>query len=691
MKCSVLIATHNRADDLAATLASLAELHSDAPWEVIVIDNNSTDRTRAVVESAQSGFPAPLVYLLERTQGRSAALNTGIAHARGEIVLTTDDDVRVRPDWMVHAVRALDTLKCDYVGGKVLPIWGAPPPRWLPDHGSPQWAVIALVDFGPQPIELGSNAPLGVNMAFRRDAFTRVGVWNTDFGRKAGTLLGQEVREWCLRARAAGLRGFYVPDMVVRHVIPAERLTKRYFRRWFFWRGVSRALLYARTGADMEAPERAWTDFTRVPHLAGVPRYLYRTLLRRIRCLGAAWLRRDPMTAFQQELWIWFFAGIVKQRWKDRRLPRPAANAAVSRPSAGTAGQNVMTNGLPQLDATVLICTYNRADFLGGTLDSLAAMKVTPPLRWDILVVDNNSNDHTADLVRSRMASFPVPLRYLFEAKQGKSYALNTGLAASPSSIIAFTDDDVRVAPEWLTRIVAAFKTHNCDYVGGRVLPRWEAPPPRWLPSENSRLWAPLAILDYGPAPMKYGQRIPLGVNMAVKKSAIDRIGGFDPRMGRQGNTLLGQEQREWCLRAHAAGLVGYYVPDIVVQHWVPRDRLSKRYFRRWFYWRGISRARLYAQMGLDMESPAQTRHDFTQVPHLAGVPRYLFRTAAASIVSSLRARVRGDAAAAFDYELWVYFFAGIVRQRWKDRRLPRVSMTPSFSTPSARAAGSGS
>jgi GT2 family glycosyltransferase len=138
-------------------------------------------------------------------------------------------------------------------------------------------------------------------------------------GRKAGTLLGQEVREWCIRARRAGLRGFYVPEMVVEHVIPAGRLRKAYFRRWFYWRGISRARLYERAGLDMEAPEQTTLDFSRVPHVAGVPRYLYRRALEH----AAGWARsaasRDAVAAFDHELWLWFFAGILRQRWKDTR------------------------------------------------------------------------------------------------------------------------------------------------------------------------------------------------------------------------------------------------------------------------------------------------------------------------------------------------------------------------------------
>ena len=314
MTFSVVIATFNRSADLAATLASLAGLRPRGEWEVIVVDNNSTDGTRAVVETAAASFPVPLRYVFEREQGRSPALNAGIRLAAGDVIVTTDDDVRVDPDWLDRAADGLERLHCDYVGGRVLPIWGAAPPAWLPNRGGKHWAVIALLDYGAEPIEFGARVPLGVNMAFRREAFERAGLFDPGTGRKAGTLLGQEVREWCIRARAAGLRGFYVPELAVRHIIPASRLNKAYFRRWFYWRGISRAMLYEKAGLDMEAPEQTTLDFGTVPHVFGVPRYLYRKAAgSAAACIGAA-VRRDAVAAFEHELWVWFFAGIFRQR-----------------------------------------------------------------------------------------------------------------------------------------------------------------------------------------------------------------------------------------------------------------------------------------------------------------------------------------------------------------------------------------
>jgi glycosyltransferase involved in cell wall biosynthesis len=320
MKYSVIIPTYNRAADLRGTLESLAGLTPEGAWEVIVVDNNSNDDTRAVVEQAQPQFPVNLRYLFEKEQGRCAALNSGIRAAHGAVIVTTDDDVRVAADWLDQAAEALDTYQCDYVGGKVLPIWGGARPRWLPDHAGRPWSVIALLDHGDAPLEFDQrHVPLGVNLAFRQECFLRAGLWDNRVGRKAGTLLGQEVREWGIRARAAGLRGFYAPSMVVRHIIPKERLTKDYFRRWFYWNGISRALLYEQARINMEAPEDTSLDFSKVAHLGGVPRYMFRSYLRRFVKMFKAYARRDNETGFEEQLELCFFAGILKQRWQDRK------------------------------------------------------------------------------------------------------------------------------------------------------------------------------------------------------------------------------------------------------------------------------------------------------------------------------------------------------------------------------------
>jgi glucosyl-dolichyl phosphate glucuronosyltransferase len=323
MKFSVIICTYNRARSLRETLGSLARLSTNAEWELIVVDNNSNDNTKAVIDEAAKNFPVPLKYLFEAEPGKFVALNKGITNSRGDIIATTDDDALIEPDWLDRAAEGLERFNCDFVGGRVLPIWNGPRPRWLPDRPGLHWAVIALLDLGSKPVEFGCNGvpwPLGVNEVTRREAFDRAGLFDNRLGRKAGTLRNQANREWHLRARALGIRGFYIPEMVVHHIVPADRLQKRYFRRWLYWHGISRAILYEKLGVDMESPDHSELDFSKVPHIAGVPRYLYRSFHRSFWKMVQTTLQGEAVASFEHELQLWFYAGIFKQRWKNRNV-----------------------------------------------------------------------------------------------------------------------------------------------------------------------------------------------------------------------------------------------------------------------------------------------------------------------------------------------------------------------------------
>jgi glucosyl-dolichyl phosphate glucuronosyltransferase len=315
--------------------------------------------------------------------------------------------------------------------------------------------------------------------------------------------------------------------------------------------------------------------------------------------------------------------------------------------------------------ATVLICTYNRADLLAETLDSLALSRTT--FRWNVIIVDNNSTDQTGSAVTSRAASYPVKLIYLFEPRQGKSNALNTGLAATDAEIIIFTDDDVRVGEGWVEASCRAMLDDPAiDYTGGPVLPIWEQPRPPWLHEHRSDLWGTLAILDYGPQVFIFEdrQRVPLGANMAVRRRLIDRIGGFDPKLGRTGKSLLGQEQAEFFCRSRAIGARGLYVPAMSLLHHVPARRLTREYFRQWWYWKGVSRSRLdqrhtVTELGVNLAT----------VPRIGGVPRFLFGSAVRDAMAWLRALVTLDRVERMRREMMLYYFVGYVNGTWTDRR----------------------
>jgi glycosyltransferase involved in cell wall biosynthesis len=329
------------------------------------------------------------------------------------------------------------------------------------------------------------------------------------------------------------------------------------------------------------------------------------------------------------------------------------------------------------LDATVLIATYNRATFLDRTLDSIRELRVRPGRRWEVIVVDNNSTDDTRGVVERHARDFPVRLRYLFEGRQGRSNALNAGVAAAAGSIIAMTDDDVCVEPQWLDAACDALGDGAKDlaYAGGPVRPLWESPPPAWLDLTRGDLWGTIAIQDHGDRPFVYeeARKVPLGANMAARRELFDAAGLFRTDLGRtNGRVLLGQEVPELLMRARAAGFRGVYAPSMEVHHHVPSSRLTRRYFRRWWFGKGISRAALdrlqpVTELGLDLRA----------TPHVLGLPRYMYGSAARDAARCALNVLRGRAAEAFRHEMMLAFFAGYARARWSAISGPRRRSAP--------------
>jgi glycosyltransferase involved in cell wall biosynthesis len=234
---SVVISTHNRAPSLVLTLESLArqETPPGLHYEVIVVDNNSTDSTRAVVEGVRSRGFTRLHYRFEPQQGVSYGRNTGISIARAPIVAFTDDDNDVSPAWVATIKATLDAHpEVDVLGGPILPRWPFPPPLWLDRR---HWSPLAIMDYGDRPFPSNAAWPLcflTANLAVRRKTFERVGVFSPSFPR------GQD-HEFLLRFWRAGGQAWYGPALVAHARIQPVRLTRRYHREWYRRHGVAAA------------------------------------------------------------------------------------------------------------------------------------------------------------------------------------------------------------------------------------------------------------------------------------------------------------------------------------------------------------------------------------------------------------------------------------------------------------------
>ena len=240
---------------------------------------------------------------------------------------------------------------------------------------------------------------------------------------------------------------------------------------------------------------------------------------------------------------------------------------------------------------TIIVCTHNRCRILRNTLANLAASVLPDGVDWEVLVVDNNSQDQTPEVVEGFCRQYPGRFRYLFESRQGKSYALNTGVRKARGDVIAFTDDDVTVEPTWLWNLTAPLNDDQWAGTGGRILPAQTFVPPQWMSLTDRWMGDPLGLFDLGdkPGPL---DRAPRGGNMAFRKAMFEKYGGFMTDLGPPPNDLGGTDT-EFGDRLIAAGERLQYEPSAVAHHSVTEDQLEKNYFLGWWFQKGRSNIRI--------------------------------------------------------------------------------------------------
>lgn len=236
---------------------------------------------------------------------------------------------------------------------------------------------------------------------------------------------------------------------------------------------------------------------------------------------------------------------------------------------------------IPQPRISLVIATFNGATRIGTTLHSLLTQSLSSEL-WEAVVVNNNSTDSTADVVREFMAAHPeITIVPTEEPRQGLSYARNRGIEVARGEIIAIIDDDEIASPQLLADYLHFFDTHpEAAGAGGRIAPLYANGRPEWMSRHTER---PIAgTLDLGDriVPFPEGKYFG-GGNMALRRSAIEKYGAFNPALGRRGTTLLGGEEKELYARLHNAGEMVFYIPTAYIQHIIPESKLTRDYFER--------------------------------------------------------------------------------------------------------------
>ena len=224
---SVCICTYNRSKGLRRTLESLARQNNINLGEVLIVDNNCTDDTADVVESFRETLP--IRRITESRQGLSHARNRAVADFRGDVLLFTDDDVRLGTSWLAAYQDAIRRFPdADYFGGRILPDWGQAKPRWSGDEPLPMIdGALVWFDHGAETRLAWTTEPppFGASFAIRRRLSEKIGLFRVDLG-AGGMALGRgEETEFLVRARNAGAQGVYVGEALCFHAYDPRRLT----------------------------------------------------------------------------------------------------------------------------------------------------------------------------------------------------------------------------------------------------------------------------------------------------------------------------------------------------------------------------------------------------------------------------------------------------------------------------------
>jgi glycosyltransferase involved in cell wall biosynthesis len=249
---------------------------------------------------------------------------------------------------------------------------------------------------------------------------------------------------------------------------------------------------------------------------------------------------------------------------------------------------------------TVCICSHNRPQELRGCLDALRGQTV-PPERFEVLVIDSASAADAAGALRQLVAGF-ARARLLRLEQPGLSLARNLGAAAAGAPYIAYLDDDAVPAPDWVEQVLTALaaSVRPPALLGGRVLPRWEAPLPPWWPAS---LRGVLSIVETEGQGEYRGPDLPprlepCGANLVVHVATLRAAGGFCVAIGRRGTALLSDEEVQLAWRLQAAGHSARFDSRIVVHHRIPAARLTPGWLLARLYWQGISAVRTRRLLG---------------------------------------------------------------------------------------------
>jgi glycosyltransferase involved in cell wall biosynthesis len=342
-------------------------------------------------------------------------------------------------------------------------------------------------------------------------------------------------------------------------------------------------------------------------------------------------------------------------------------------PNKQANAQGAVATDTPQI--SVILPTRNRSALLRTLLGDLTSQQAGD-LPFEVVVVDNASRDDTR-AVAMAAAARDARLRYVYEPARGASNARNRGIAAARAPLLAFLDDDVRPAADWVFAAWRAITSKaDVDCLGGRIEPQWPSPPPSWL---THQLFGPVALqIGRGNGAVfdrDHASACLLTANFVCRASALREVGGFSP-------DFLRDEDRELNLRLWRSGKRGLYDDTVVVYAQVQAERLTRRYHRAWHAVTGRSHARLRYRDLIDRDG----RLVATQPPgrRVWDVPGFLYREFGEHASAWGSSVARFDLDGAFYHECRMRYLTAYFTTRWQEHWRERAARTPIL----ARSAG---
>lgn len=537
-KLSIIICTRNRQAMLREALGSFKNCRQPAGWsvEIIVVDNGSTDGTMHTASSFDGKLPFPLKVVAEPRIGLGNARVTGLAASDGELVACTDDDCVVSENWCEAIVSAFQQEPAlGILFGRVLPHAEAVSSVWRVAiktnaertiHRFPCWPIIGF----------------GNNMAYRRSALESAGGFNLLFGAGCKFWSADEL-EVAYRVLRNGWLASYEPTVQLWHRARTE------FNAWKLTHWRDAMGIGAFSGSyGIRGNAFAWKFFWW--NWEG---------------MAKSWLegfiskdaqKRQVGGWYMGRLLLGLFAGMT---YGIRKSPEPRdQNSLIIR------APTLRGEAIPLI--SVIVCTRNRAAVLKEALVRLQQSLSMRPGEYDIVIVDNGSHDGTHAVVEAACSNSPCAITYVYEPRAGLSRARNAGLAAAKGGLLAFTDDDCLVSPDWLRNAADAIQNEpELSGLCGRVLPYDEG-------ASSS-----IVSVKTDTTPKRY--RYPCspfvghGNNMAFRRQVLEEIGGFDLDLG-PGAPMGAAEEFDVIYRVLRAGHTLAYEPQCVIQH---RARTTER------------------------------------------------------------------------------------------------------------------